>query len=95
MRFDPSTGELVSRSNDYCPNCDGELEDDNPYCDRCGEYVGLVVHDYSNFNQNTQSSMTNNDSNEGHSILSGRDKACCGMICLIVFLLWFMGMLSR
>lgn len=93
MRINPDTGEIITEDNLFCPYCDGDLYDDYPYCDRCNEYVGVVVHDYSGYNQNPQNTMPNN--NEPVPLLSKGEKTCCGTICLILFLLWFMGIMSR
>ena len=43
MRINPSTGKIVSRDDNYCPECDGYLEDNNyQWCDHCNAYVGIV-----------------------------------------------------
>lgn len=43
MRINPSTGEIVSYQNNYCPYCEADLEDENyEWCDKCNEYVGIV-----------------------------------------------------
>lgn len=96
MRIDPNNGDVISYDNDFCPNCDGYLDDEYyPYCDRCGEYVGVIARDYTDYNQNPQNTTTNNNSPESNSLLTRGEKTCCGMICLIIFLLWFFGMISR
>lgn len=42
MRINPSTGQIVSYDDNFCFNCDSEIDWNYPYCDNCGEYVGVV-----------------------------------------------------
>lgn len=42
MRINPHTCQIISYEDDFCPNCDNEIDWDYPYCEYCGEYVGIV-----------------------------------------------------
>lgn len=85
MRIDEQTGEIISYENYYCPNCDCELPDEYDYCDRCGEYVGVIVNNYPHsgdsvkYNSENYNNIEDNDENTNHKT--------CG-ICLLLFIIF-------
>ena len=49
MRIDPLTDEIISDDDDLCPYCLSVLDDVYEWCEKCGEYVGVVVEHGMNF----------------------------------------------
>lgn len=81
MRIDEITHEILSYENHFCPYCDGELYDNYDYCQKCGEYVGIIVNNQTYNNDGINYNQNNKKEDNGH------EKTCCG-ICLLLFLLF-------
>ena len=90
-RVDEETGEIITDDIYICPYCNEELNDENwNYCEKCYSYVGVPsthyrVYDSQSSNEKYNTNVNNQDNNSSIDW----DKACCGTICLIFFLLWF------
>ena len=82
MRINPSTGKIVSNQDHFCPNCDAELEDNYPYCDNCGEYVGLLTGYGGGYSGHT--SNKKNSTNDIEQYRKDADKEF-NQICCCVF----------
>ncbi len=88
MRIDERTGEMLSTENDYCPYCDNFLDDPNyDYCEKCGEYVGIVVRNYPNYGSMEYNNVNSNSDNQNNG--GGHEKTCCG-ICFLLFLIFWL-----
>ena len=86
MRIDENTGEILSRENHFCPYCDGELMDEYDYCEKCGEYVGIIADNYSISADKLEYTNVNYDQNNRNEN-AGHEKVCCG-ICILLFIIF-------
>ena len=85
MRINPSTGEIISYEDYFCPNCNAEIDAGDDYCDECDQYLGEIVQnggDFSGYSSNEK--YNTNDSKENNT----DDDKGFEHFCYCILLIW-------
>ena len=85
MRINPTTGEIISYEDYFCPNCNAEIDAGDDYCDECDQYLGEIVQNgggyrYTSNEGNNRKDFEQNNADDDQ----GLNRLCC---CIFLILL--------